>query len=137
MSDLQAVPIWLTVREAARLAGVDNDTIRRWADSGRVAHQRTPGGHRRIEQTSLQQALAPRSKITAAAHQDPLAAITSMIADCDQWWGWRPAKHLSDDDLATVIAQIERPGGLLNALQDLADTIRNELRDRDDRSNSG
>jgi molybdopterin-binding protein len=31
--------------DAARLLGVSDDTLRRWADSGRVATTRTPDGH--------------------------------------------------------------------------------------------
>ena len=34
--------------EAAQLLGVSVDTVRRWADQGRVATQRTTGGQREI-----------------------------------------------------------------------------------------
>ena len=36
------------IGEAAKLLGVSPDTVRRWADAGRVATSRTSGGHRTI-----------------------------------------------------------------------------------------
>lgn len=39
--------------QAARLLGVSADTLRRWADSGRLKTRRTPGGHRVVAGTQL------------------------------------------------------------------------------------
>lgn len=39
---------WLSLREASRQMGVSAATLRTWADDGRVASYRTPGGHRRF-----------------------------------------------------------------------------------------
>ncbi|HEV8654065.1 MAG TPA: helix-turn-helix domain-containing protein, partial [Candidatus Limnocylindria bacterium] len=39
---------WLTLGEASRILGVDPDTLRRWADNGKVEVFTTPGGHRRF-----------------------------------------------------------------------------------------
>jgi excisionase family DNA binding protein len=39
---------FLGTHEVARLLSVDAGTVIRWADAGRLAHFRTPGGHRRI-----------------------------------------------------------------------------------------
>ena len=39
---------WLPLGEAASLLGVDEATLRHWADTGRVKTFRTPGGHRRF-----------------------------------------------------------------------------------------
>src|SRR5689334_8668485 len=38
---------WLTIQEACAVLGVDQSTLRRWSDSGKVPVFRTPGGHRR------------------------------------------------------------------------------------------
>jgi len=39
--------------EAARLLGVSPDTVRRWADQGRLDTTRTAGGHREVAGTEL------------------------------------------------------------------------------------
>jgi len=39
--------------EAAALLGVSVDTVRRWADDGRVATTRTAGGHRLVDPAGL------------------------------------------------------------------------------------
>lgn len=50
----------LALGEASRLLGVDPDTLRRWADEGRVPAFTTPGGHRRFERGALEQLMATR-----------------------------------------------------------------------------
>jgi excisionase family DNA binding protein len=45
---------WLSLGPASRLVGVDRDTLRRWADEGKVEVFVTPGGHRRFSRSSLQ-----------------------------------------------------------------------------------
>jgi DNA-binding transcriptional MerR regulator len=45
---------WLSLGPAARLVGVDPDTLRRWADAGQVDVFTTPGGHRRFERRALE-----------------------------------------------------------------------------------
>lgn len=44
---------WLPLGEAASLLGVDEATLRHWADTGRVKTFRTPGGHRRFQEEDL------------------------------------------------------------------------------------
>lgn len=39
--------------DAAQLLGVSTDTVRRWADQGRLETTRTSGGHREVEGTEL------------------------------------------------------------------------------------
>ncbi len=48
---------WLSLSEASGLLGVHASTLRRWADTGRVPCQRTPGGHRRFSRRRLMQML--------------------------------------------------------------------------------
>jgi excisionase family DNA binding protein len=51
--DVQADGKWLSIHEACRLLGVDQSTLRRWSDSGKVPVFRTPGGHRRYAESEL------------------------------------------------------------------------------------
>jgi excisionase family DNA binding protein len=52
---------WLPLGAASRLVGVGPDTLRRWADTGRVQSYQTPGGHRRFLRSSLEAMInAPR-----------------------------------------------------------------------------
>jgi excisionase family DNA binding protein len=52
---------WLALGAAARLVGVGPDTLRRWADAGKVQSYQTPGGHRRFLRSSLEEMInAPR-----------------------------------------------------------------------------
>ena len=51
-------PRWVRVQRAADLLGVSASTVRRWADSGKIACQRTPGGQRRFSRDDLERALS-------------------------------------------------------------------------------
>lgn len=52
---------WLALGAASRLVGVSPDTLRRWADSGRIESFVTPGGHRRFLRSALEAMMnAPR-----------------------------------------------------------------------------
>lgn len=44
---------WLTIDAACKLLGVDQSTLRRWSDSGKIPVFRTPGGHRRYNEDDL------------------------------------------------------------------------------------
>ena len=44
---------WLSIDAACRLLGVDQSTLRRWSDAGKLPVFRTPGGHRRYNEDDL------------------------------------------------------------------------------------
>ena len=44
---------WLTIHEACALLGVDQTTLRRWSDAGRIPVFRTVGGHRRYADSDI------------------------------------------------------------------------------------
>jgi len=44
---------WLTLRQACRILGVNETTLRHWADAGSIRAFRTPGGHRRFAEEDL------------------------------------------------------------------------------------
>lgn len=44
---------WLSIEAACKVLGVDQSTLRRWSDSGKIPVYRTPGGHRRYAEDDL------------------------------------------------------------------------------------
>jgi excisionase family DNA binding protein len=50
----------LSLGPASRLLGVDPDTLRRWADEGRIEAFTTSGGHRRFTRASVERILEAR-----------------------------------------------------------------------------
>lgn len=46
-------PLALSSRDVARLLGVGEATVKRWADDGRLECRKTPGGHRRFTLSSI------------------------------------------------------------------------------------
>ncbi len=51
---------WLALGPASRLLGVDPDTLRRWADEGRIEVYVTPGRHRRFDRRTLERLASSR-----------------------------------------------------------------------------
>jgi excisionase family DNA binding protein len=51
---------WLSLGPASRLLGVDPDTLRRWADQGRVDTFVTPGRHRRFDRRTIERLASSR-----------------------------------------------------------------------------
>jgi molybdopterin-binding protein len=54
--------------QAAELLGVSPDTIRRWADSGRLPTRRTPGGQRQVEGPALATLAVELAEEASAVH---------------------------------------------------------------------
>lgn len=85
--------LWLTLGEASRMLGVDPDTLRRWADNGKIDVLKTPGGHRRFLRESIEGMLPrPRRSLSAIGEApDRIAAefrkrVRSDLATQD-WTG--------------------------------------------------
>lgn len=55
-------PRWMTIRDACAFLGVDQSTLRRWTDEGRVPAFLTPGGHRRYLEDDLRSLVAGDAK---------------------------------------------------------------------------
>ena len=66
---------WLRVQQASDLLGVSARTLRRWADSGKVASRRTPGGQRRFSRADLAALLPPASAV---------ASLEASVAQLEQ-----------------------------------------------------
>ena len=73
--------------EAAQLLGVSPDTVRRWADAGRLSTERTDGGHRLVdgvELARLAQELAETTDADGAAlsaRNRFIGLVTRVIRD--------------------------------------------------------
>lgn len=128
---------WLTLGEASRLLGVDPDTLRRWADGGKVDLLRTPGGHRRFRRETIQSML-PRPR---AAHRtlsaigeppDRVAAefrrrVRSDLADQD-WHSrfdeaslrWFRERGMRMSQLLLGALDTDEPGGRAELLREAA-----------------
>jgi excisionase family DNA binding protein len=65
---------WITLGQACKLLGVNESTLRRWADAGHVRSFRTPGGHRRFSEDYLRVLMAGQ----LPPSDEPYTAISSM-----------------------------------------------------------
>ena len=82
---------WVSLARACELLGVNESTVRRWADSGEIQVFRTPGGHRRFSEAEL---LAMIQGGGGRRSERPLSdAATSRIrrqlhsGSADEWYG--------------------------------------------------
>ena len=72
---------WLSLGPASQLLGIDPDTLRRWADEGRVVAWVTPGGHRRFDRAELERLAStrrrrrPRSLASLGASEERLNRV--------------------------------------------------------------
>jgi len=82
---------WLTLGEACRVLGVDESTLRRWADGGHVRVFRTPGGHRRFAESDIQELLAGRGQDTRRYRELGDLAVTRIRRQLHS----RPAREAS------------------------------------------
>jgi excisionase family DNA binding protein len=69
----------LSLGPASRLLGVDPDTLRRWADDGRIDVFTTAGGHRRFSRSTLERVLQAR-RHDGTMRLQSLDAVTERVA---------------------------------------------------------
>ena len=67
---------WLSINDACRMLGVDQSTLRRWSDAGKVPVFRTPGGHRRYAEDDLRALLGGQPR-----RQDRPRVTRQVITD--------------------------------------------------------
>ena len=89
MAEMSGFDQWLSLGDASALLGVHASTLRRWADSGRVPCQRTPGGHRRFNRPQLLQSLE------GAQQQEPPAEVP--VLEEQPWYRQLAAAGFVDD----------------------------------------
>lgn len=76
------------------MLGVDPDTLRRWADNGKVEVFTTPGGHRRFLRASIE-GMIPRSR---SARRPSLSAMGEAPDRVSSEFRKRVRTELSDQD---------------------------------------
>jgi len=59
---------WISLSRACNLLGVNESTLRRWADAGYVRSFRTPGGHRRFAEDDLRALMAGQGRPGSASY---------------------------------------------------------------------
>ena len=64
---------WVSLRRACDILGVDESTLRRWADGGRLRVYRTPGGHRRFALSDLEGMVAGSNRHRGAEEVERIA----------------------------------------------------------------
>jgi molybdopterin-binding protein len=92
------MPVY-TMREAAELLGVSDDTVRRWADVGRVASVEGAGGHRGVDGREL-------ARFATAHATDPAAPGAASVSARNRLVG-----IVTEVTRDTVMAQVEMQCG--------------------------
>lgn len=94
---------FLSIGQAAKLCGVNANTLRLWANTGRIASSRSDGGHRRFRREDLV-ALIPPKPDRAVVLSDPSLPEVRLEAErrCVRY-GWGTAYcDIADGGAAAV-----------------------------------
>jgi transposase-like protein len=123
---------WIPVSAAARLAGVDPRTMRRWVDEGRVRGRVTPGGTRQVSQASVlagfERETVGRARGTIrpdAERAAPDIALTYLAAAAENWGEWHPPPHWSAAKCAELLRSVE---SLEFAVADIREQLEEAIR---------
>ncbi|MEO5939467.1 MAG: helix-turn-helix domain-containing protein [Candidatus Limnocylindrales bacterium] len=122
----------LSLGPASRLLGVDPDTLRRWADEGRIAAFTTAGGHRRFHRATVE-------RILEARRHDATVRLASLGATEDRLSrayrrGYQSSSGVGDvrDAIPAIDRDAFRDGGraLVSAMLAHLDASDDAARDR-------
>jgi len=94
----------LSLGPASRLLGVDPDTLRRWADEGRIEAFTTAGGHRRFHRATVE-------RILEARRHDATVKLASLGATADRLtraYRRRYSNGSEGGDVRDAIPEIDR-----------------------------
>ena len=82
--DEEDAPGLLPTRKAARVIGVSSNTLRTYANQGKIRYELTPGGQRRFDVSSLQRATAPRIDIQDRSKKTSKGAVYCRVSSDKQ-----------------------------------------------------
>lgn len=91
----------LSLGPASRLLGVDPDTLRRWADEGRIEAFTTAGGHRRFQRDAVE-------RILEARRHDATVRLASLGATQDRLSRAYRRSYSAGGDAREAIPAIDR-----------------------------
>jgi excisionase family DNA binding protein len=118
----------LTSREAARVLGVSEASVKRWADSGLLPMEKTAGGHRRFRPEDVaaarrarlgeSESLAPERR-AAAATPAPVSPLTpgGAAALVEETYG--ALMDGRDEELAALLVNLHLHGHTVAGIADL------------------
>jgi excisionase family DNA binding protein len=66
MKEVRAGLVLLSIGEVGKMMGVDPKTVTRWQIEGKFTEYRTPGGHRRVDESEVVAYLQPKPRNAAA-----------------------------------------------------------------------
>jgi len=90
---------WLTLSDVAKLLGVHEGTVRRWADAGRLPFFRTPGGHRRFLTRDVTHFISQRHKAGEQSLEHIETQVLSVVrGDISARIGEQSWYHYYDSD---------------------------------------
>lgn len=78
-TEAATVERWVSVGRACELLGVNDSTLRRWADAGDLRCFRTPGGHRRFAQSDLDSLMGAAGSATQELEQTAVRRIRDEL----------------------------------------------------------
>lgn len=88
---------WFSINAACDFLGVDQSTLRRWSDAGKIPVFRTPGGHRRYGEDDLRALVgeSPRKQERVRVSRQELTDRSLSGYEEEFWRGARDRRWLS------------------------------------------
>ena len=110
---------WVSLRRACDILGVDESTLRRWADTGRLRVYRTPGGHRRFSLPDLESMVAGENRNRGGEEVERIAVAKirrQLQRARQQEYGWYTSLSDGNRDLLRDLGRrlIEMAGEYLD-----------------------
>jgi excisionase family DNA binding protein len=134
---------WVSLARACEILGVNESTVRRWADSGEILVFRTPGGHRRFDEAELQELVdtggrrpgrsletAALSRIRRQLHSNKSDARWYRETDADERDALRPLGQRLLEIVDDYIAKRGRRSDLEEEVSAIGEAYGGELQRR-------
>ena len=134
---------WVSLARACEILGVNESTVRRWADSGEIQVFRTPGGHRRFDEAELQELVdtggrrpdrsletAALSRIRRQLHSNKSDARWYRETDADERDALRPLGQRLLEIVDDYIAKRGRRNDLEEEVSAIGEAYGGELQRR-------